>query len=64
MPFTVIATSGGGVSRFPAATAREAMDKFIELENSGWQHISVRDDVGRTLSRDEIALLAFPSGQP
>jgi hypothetical protein len=60
MAFIVTATSNKGAERFPAETATQALEKMLELEAAGWQRITVMGNLRRTLTRDALALLAFP----
>ena len=61
MPFTITATNSAGAVSFQKDKASSALDKSLELERSGFQKIVVKDDLGRTLSRDELALLSLGS---
>jgi hypothetical protein len=57
MPFIVTSTSSVGAVSFHKKTAKEALDKVLELEQSGLQKITVKDDKGRSVTRDQLAML-------
>ncbi|WLB09512.1 hypothetical protein QIH87_47580 [Bradyrhizobium elkanii] len=58
MPFTITATSSAGALAVSRPTAYEALEKCAEFEQGGYQKITVTDDKGRSLTRDQLALLA------
>jgi hypothetical protein len=61
MPFIITGDNTGGATRFDAATARNAVDKVLELETQGYQHIVVKDGTGRTIGLDELSALCEAS---
>ena len=58
MPFTITATSSAGAVSFPRPTAAGALQKVLELQREGFEHIVVKDNLGRTLSTNELATLS------
>jgi hypothetical protein len=58
MPFTIAATSSDGAISVDSATAKEALAKFMEFEESGFQKITVKDNLGRRLTLDQLLLLS------
>ncbi len=59
-PFTVTATNNMGSVSFPQDTAEQALDTWVELEHAGFQAITVKDDKGHKLTRDQLILLSLP----
>jgi hypothetical protein len=57
MPFIVTATNSMGAVSFAKNTAKEALDKVLELEQAGLQNITVKDDKGRSVTRDHLVML-------
>jgi hypothetical protein len=55
MRFIITADNTGGATKFDAATARNAVDKVLELETQGYQRIVVKDGAGRTIGLDELS---------
>jgi hypothetical protein len=60
LPATVVL---GAVS-FPQDTAEQALDTWVELEQAGFQAITVKDDKGHKLTRDQLILLSLPKSSP
>jgi hypothetical protein len=58
MPFTITATNSAGAVSFARTNASDALKKRMELELSGFQKVTVKDNLGRSLTRDELILLA------
>jgi hypothetical protein len=61
MPFIITGDKPGGAAKFDAATAKNAVDKVLELETQGYESIVVKDGTGRTVSLDELSALCEAS---
>ena len=57
MSFKVRWTEPGGAKAFDAATAKNAMEKYVEVLRQGFAAIEIRDDSGRKIKPDEMAQL-------
>jgi hypothetical protein len=57
MPFTIRASNSAGAVSFSCATASEAVDKVLELEQQHFTNIAVKDGAGRTIDLDELSSL-------
>jgi len=55
MSFTILAKNLAGASSFSCATASDAVDKVLELEQQGFKHFTVKDDAGRTINLDQLS---------
>ncbi|MDR6293794.1 hypothetical protein E9232_006347 [Inquilinus ginsengisoli] len=62
MSFTIAATNSAGAIALELATASDAVNKFQEFQQQGYQRIVVRDNLGRALSLDELLLLMSSDG--
>jgi len=62
MPFIIAATNSAGAIAVPRHTAREALDKVLEFESGGYQKITVKDDLGRSLTREQLAQIVIGQG--
>jgi hypothetical protein len=61
VPFTITAANDSvGVVSFHRDTARDALEKWLELERGGFQSIAVKDDNGTQLSREQLEGLYQP----
>jgi hypothetical protein len=61
MAFTLSATNEtGSLVSFLSETARGALEKLLELERSGIQAVTVKDDKGTVLSRADLEELYTP----
>ena len=61
MSFTILANNSAGAVSFSCATASEAVDKVLELEQQRFQNITVKDGAGRTIGLDELSSLCEAS---
>jgi hypothetical protein len=61
MSFTILVKNSAGASAFSCATASDAVDKVLELEQQGFKHFTVKDDAGRTIDLDELSALCEAS---
>jgi hypothetical protein len=57
MPFTINAINSAGPTTSSCGTAKDALDKILQLEQQGYESIVVRDAKGLTISLDELAAL-------
>jgi hypothetical protein len=57
MPFTVTATNPAGPTTSSCGTAKDALDKVLELEQQDYESIVVKDATGRTINLDELSAL-------
>jgi hypothetical protein len=57
MSFTILANSPAGAVSFSCATASDAVDKVLELEQQRFENIAVKDGTGRTIDLDELSSL-------
>ena len=55
MSFTILAKNLAGASSFSCATASDAVDKVLELEQQGFKHLTVKDGAGRTINLDQLS---------
>lgn len=55
MSFTILASNSGGASSFSCATASDAVDKVLELEQQGFKHFIVKDGAGRMINLDQLS---------
>lgn len=61
MAFTILAGKSAGEISFSCATASEAVDKVLELEQQRVENITVKDGAGRTIDLDELSSLCEAS---
>jgi hypothetical protein len=57
MSFTIEASNSAGAISVSCATASDAVDKVLELEQQKFGHFKIKDDTGRTISLDELSSL-------
>ena len=55
MAFTVQGSNSSGPISVTCATASDAVDKVLELEQRRYENITVKDDTGRAISLDELS---------
>ena len=55
MAFTIQGSSSSGPVSFTCATASDAVDKVLELEQQRFENITIKDDMGRTIGLDELS---------
>ena len=55
MSFTILAKNLAGTSSFSCATASDAVDKLLELEQQGFKHFIVKDSAGCTINLDQLS---------
>ncbi len=56
--FKITATTPTGPISVYRPTATDALDTYMDFKRSGFRQVSVKDERGRSLNKDEIALLA------
>ena len=56
MSFAILASNSTGAVSFSCATASQAVDKVLELEQQHFKNITVKDGVGRAIDLDELSL--------
>jgi hypothetical protein len=56
--FRIIWTGPNGMDGVNLATAGDAIKKHQELQATGYQKIVIKDDGGRTLKFQEVAMLS------
>jgi hypothetical protein len=61
MSFTIGAKNSAGAVSFSCATASDAVDKVLELEQQRFENITVKDGTGRTIDLDELSALCEAS---
>jgi hypothetical protein len=61
MSFTIGASNSAGAISFSCATASDAVDKVLELEQQQFKNITVKDGTGRTIDLDELSALCEAS---
>jgi|HubBroStandDraft_1064217.scaffolds.fasta_scaffold134768_4 hypothetical protein len=59
MRFTITVGDRVGVASFRRETARNALEKWLELERVGLQFVTVKDHNGRQLTREQLERLAL-----
>jgi len=64
MPFTILASNSTGAVSLSCATASEAVDKVLELEQQHFRNVTVKDDAGRTVDLDELSSLCEAGEDP
>jgi hypothetical protein len=57
MSFSVMASNSAGASSFACATASDAVDQVLKLEQQGYKHFTIRDDAGRMINLDQLSAL-------
>lgn len=57
MSFTIEANNSAGAISVSCATASEAVDKVLELEQQNFEHFKIKDGAGRMISLDELSAL-------
>jgi hypothetical protein len=57
MPFTITATKSTGSTTSSCGTAKDALDKLLQLEQQGYESFVVKDAAGLTISLDELSAL-------
>jgi hypothetical protein len=57
MSFTILASNSAGATSFSCATASDAVDKVLELEQQRFENITIKDGNGRTIDLDELSAL-------
>jgi hypothetical protein len=57
MPFTITASKSTGPTTSSCGTAKDAIDKVLELEQQDYESIVVKDSTDRTISLDELSAL-------
>jgi hypothetical protein len=57
MSFTILASNSAGAVSFSCATASDAVDKVLELEQQRFENITIKDGNGRTIDLDELSAL-------
>ena len=57
MSFTVAANNSAGPVSFSCATASDAVDKVLELEQQQFENIAIKNDAGRTIDLDALSAL-------
>lgn len=62
MPFKLTGTTSTGAKRLEFVDAKAALKGLLDFEKRGFQKIVVKDDPGRTISRDELTMLVYPDG--
>ena len=62
MPFTVTWTEATGSKQVSVPNANEAFEQYNAAEVAGAVKIVVKDDHGRTISKNNLELLWRPSG--
>jgi hypothetical protein len=55
MVFTIGASNSTGAISFSCATASDAVNKVLELEQQKCENITVKDGTGRTIDLDELS---------
>jgi hypothetical protein len=61
MSFAIGANNSAGPVSFSCATASDAVDKVLELEQQKFENITVKDGTGRTIDLDELSALCEAS---
>jgi hypothetical protein len=62
MPFKVTGTGAEGAEAKSVANAKQALDCVLEFERRGFQKIVAKDNLKRTISRDQLIMLVHPDG--
>jgi hypothetical protein len=62
MPFVIVAMGTNGAVSVERDTAAETLEKVLDLEAAGYQHIEVKDGHGKNLTRDEVTILSKLQG--
>jgi hypothetical protein len=57
MPFTITASKSTGSTSSSCGTAKDALDKVLQLEQQGHESILVKDAAGLTINLDELSAL-------
>jgi hypothetical protein len=55
MAFAIAARNSAGAVSFSCATASEAVDKVLELEQQGYGDFTIKDGAGRSIGLDELS---------
>ena len=58
MPFTITATNSIGDVSFSRGTPADALNKYLKLQQAGYQTIMVKDKKGREFTQDKLAHLS------
>lgn len=61
MAFTILACNSAGEISLSCATASDAVDKVLELEQQRFENITIKDGTGRTIDLDELSSLCEAS---
>ncbi len=61
MSFTIAANNSAGPVSFSCATASDAVDKVLELEQQQFENITIKNGAGRTIDLDELSALCEAS---
>ena len=61
MAYTILAHNSAGTVSFSSATASDAVDKVLELEQQRFENITIKDGTGRTIDLDELSSLCEAS---
>ena len=61
MSFTIEANNSAGAISISCATASDAVNKVLELEQQRFEKITVKDSTGRTINLDELSALCEAS---
>lgn len=61
MAFTILAGNSVGEISVSCATASDAVDKVLELEQQRFENITIKDGTGRTIDLDELSSLCEAS---
>ena len=61
MSFAIEANNSAGAISISCATASDAVNKVLELEQQRFEKITVKDGTGRTINLDELSALCEAS---